>query len=129
MDVGELKGFLRRLKWKHEPHGNETLRSVHDTEQGPVNVYLRLTENWLIASVVPFLDSLDGDNSFELSRWLLRMNRDMRQTKFAYDEDGDVVLSVELPTESLDYSEVEAALRALLDDTIDHRSTLGRGTR
>ena len=67
------------------------------TPEGELSVYVRLTDHWLIASIVPFL-ATRGNNSFELSRWLLRQNRDMNQVKFAYDEDGDVVLTVELPT-------------------------------
>ena len=105
------------------PHGNQTFRSAHDTPEGELVVYVRLTDNWLIASVVPFLTTR-GDNSFELARWLLRMNRDMYQVKFAYDEDGDVVLTVELPTESLDFGEIEKALKGLLRHAVEHRATL-----
>ena len=41
-------------------------------------------------------------------------------TKFCLDSDGDVVLTVELPTENMDYSEFSDALGALshyADDT------------
>ena len=48
----------------------------------------------------------------------------MYQCKFAYDEDGDVVLTVELPTENLDFGEVEAALKDLLLHAVNHRATL-----
>ena len=48
----------------------------------------------------------------------------MYQVKFAYDEDGDVVLTVELPTESLDYGELEKALTTLRTECIKHRKTL-----
>jgi hypothetical protein len=123
MDEATLTAHLGRLGWKWEPHGHRTVRSVQESEEGEVVVYIRYTDNWLIASVVPFL-STQGDNSFELSRWLLRMNRDMFQSKFAYDEDGDVVLTVELPTESLDFSEIRAALETLRRYAIMHRSTL-----
>ena len=37
---------------------------------------------------------------------------------------GDVVLTVELPTESLDAGEVESALSALVRHAIEHRGTL-----
>lgn len=123
MDESALLSALSQLGWKTKPHGDRTQRSIHSTEEGELSVYVRLTENWLIASVVPFLTT-GGDNSFELSRWLLRMNRDMYQTKFAYDEDGDVVLTVELPTESLDYSEIEQAFKHLLDRAVAYRRTL-----
>lgn len=123
LDERGLKDALEKVGWDAKPHGKRTLRSVHKTREGEMTVYLRLDEHWLVASVVPFL-ATNGDNSFELSRWLLRMNRDMFQSKFAYDEDGDVVLTVELPTESLDYKEIEDALEGLIEAAIEHRATL-----
>lgn len=123
MDDAELSRILQGMGWKAKPHGEHTQRVVHATTEGELVVYVRLTDNWLIASVVPFL-ATRGDNSFELARWLLRMNRDMYQSKFAYDEDGDVVLTVELPTESLDPGEVEAALTSLVKHAVEHRATL-----
>ena len=123
MDAASLQKQLNALKWSAVPHGDDTFKAVHDTEEGAMVVYVRLHENWLVASVVPFLDT-KGDNSFELARWLLRMNRDMFMTKFAYDDDGDVVLTVELPTENLDPSEVASALTSLLTHAVAHRRTL-----
>ena len=123
MQPEALARALETLGWNAERHDERTFRCVHDTEEGELIVFVRLDENWLIASVVPFLRTR-GDNSFELSRWLLRMNRDMYQTKFAYDEDGDVVLTVELPTESLDPSEIRTALSDLVGHATRHRATL-----
>lgn len=123
MDEAALSRTLSKLGWNPQPHGDATFRTTHDTDDGELVAYVRLTDNWLIASIVPFLRT-GGDNSFELARWLLRMNRDMYQCKFAYDEDGDVVLTVELPTESLDYAEIEKALGALVRHAVEHRLTL-----
>ena len=123
IDDTSLRQHLDALGWKYEPHGARTYRSVHETSEGKMAVYVRLADEWLVASVVPFL-ATRGRNSFELSRWLLRMNRDMSQTKFAYDEDGDVVLTVELPTESLDFGEIKAAFEGLIRHGIEHRATL-----
>ena len=123
LDPTTLKGHLEQLGWDANPHGAGTLRSVHQTVEGEMVVYLRLHANWLVASVVPFL-ATKGDNSFELGRWLLRMNRDMPLAKFAYDEDGDVSINIELPTENLDFSEVKWALEELIEQATIHRATL-----
>ena len=123
LDEATLQRYADRVGWRIEPHGERTWRTSLPTDEGDVAIYLRLSEHWLIASVVPFLVT-GGQRSLELSRWLLRMNRDMFQTKFAYDEDGDVVLTVELPTESLDFEEVQLALVRLVHDTVRHRATL-----
>jgi hypothetical protein len=123
LDATLLLDYARRLGWTPEPHGEKTWQAKVPTDEGEVSIYLRLSEHWMYASVVPFL-ATGGSRPLELSRWLLRMNRDMFQTKFGYDEDGDIVLSVELPTESVDYEEVRLALTSLIHDTIRHRATL-----
>jgi hypothetical protein len=123
LEPGTLAEQLAAIGWNAVRHDPRTFRCEHETGEGEVVVFVRLDENWLIASVVPFLRTR-GAISFELSRWLLRMNRDMYQTKFAYDEDGDVVLTVELPTESVDPTEIRTALSDLLQHAIEHRRTL-----
>jgi hypothetical protein len=123
LEEATLVRHLEALGWNAEPHGGRTLRSVRESPEGDVVVYIRLTDNWLIVSVVPFL-ATKGKNSFELSRWLLRQNRDMFQAKFAYDEDGDVVLAAELPTESVDRTEIDTVLNELVNQTVVHRRTL-----
>ena len=123
IDETRLLEHLDSLGWEVERASGDTFKSTHAAEGGKLDVFLRLHENWLIASVVPFL-STKGDNPFALSRWLLRMNRDMPMSKFAYDEDGDVVLTVELPTENLDPGEIREALEGLLTSAREHRATL-----
>jgi len=113
LDEAALARHLGALGWNAEPHGEHTWRCVHATPEGDLNIFVRLTENWVIGSIVPFLQTRGG-NSFELCRWLLRQNRDMFQAKFGIDDDGDVVLTVEVPTESLDFSELRSAFESLL---------------
>lgn len=119
----KLETWLTEMGWPATRHDGRTLVCRHETSEGKVAVFVRLLDNWLVASVVPFLPT-KNDVSFELTRWLLRQNRDMNQSKFALDEDGDVVLTAELPTESLDPGEAQGALAELLDQAVRHRRTL-----
>lgn len=123
LEPAALAEELTALGWSPRPWDARTFRCVHDTPEGEIVVFVRLDDNWLIASVVPFL-ATRGQASFELVRWLLRQNRDMYQTKFALDEDGDVVLTVELPTESIDRGEIRTALTDLLRHALAQRKTL-----
>src|SRR5690606_7432358 len=116
-------GHLDALGWDAGPVGENTLRAIRVTPQGTFPVYLRLQDGWFVASIVPFLKS-DGAQAFELSRWLLRVNRDLHLAKFAYDEDGDVVLTVELPTASLSRAEIDVALRELVSTAESQLATL-----
>lgn len=125
LTIDELDAHLEALGWPRVRHDGRTFRCDHDSAEGELHVYVRLSDHWLVASVVPFL-ATRGDNSFELVRWLLRQNRDLYQSRFATDEDGDVVLAVELPTESLDAGEIRSTFTNLLHDAIAHRATLRR---
>lgn len=118
-----LVRWLDDIGWPHKRRDEKTFECGHKTSEGKFSIYIRLMENWVVASVVPFLET-KGENSFELARWLLRQNRDLYQAKFAYDEDGDVVMTVELPTESLDPGEAQGAFVSLLDAAVKHRRTL-----
>lgn len=123
MDVAALTKYLSTLGYEPTRHDGATLRVLGRLGDDIYPVFLRLDPHWLVLSVVPFLPT-QGQNSFELARWLLRQNRDMAVSRFAYDDEGDVVLTADLPTESLDLREIEAALRELLERAHLHRATL-----
>lgn len=123
MTALSLETHLASLGWRPARVDDRTFRCAHTTAEGEVIVFVRTDENWFMASVVPVFRPLAG-RTFELSRWLLRVNRDMVQSKFAYDPKGDVVLTVELPLESLDAGEIRTALTDLLANAVAHRRTL-----
>lgn len=115
---------LRARGWDPEPAEAEgTLHATHPTAEGSFPFYFRLSEDWLILSIVPFM-RVDGRPSLELSRWLLRVNRDRHMAKFAYDEDGDIVLTAELPTASLSDEEIGLALNELLTTAREQKKML-----
>lgn len=118
-----ISAWLEEMGWPAVERDQNTFQCSHKTSEGKFRIFVRLMDNWVVCSVIPFLET-KGDNSFELSRWLLRQNRDMYQSKFAYDEEGDVILTAELPTETLDAAEIQGALSQLLDSAVKHRRTL-----
>lgn len=123
LDEATLLEYAARLGLALQRRDATTFESVVATAEGEVHLFVRLSPDWLVVSVVPFL-ATQGALTLDLSRWLLRMNRDLMLGKFAYDDDGDVVLTFDVPTESLDYSEVEKALRGAVDAAVRHRSVL-----
>jgi hypothetical protein len=75
--------------------------------------FVQLSSNWVMLSMLPML----GRNAYrpeDLSRRLLSANREMRLAKFALDKNGAVVLCAELPTESLDASEIKDAVARMI---------------
>jgi len=120
-----LEEKLRARGWEPElAEAEGTLYALRTTEEGHFPFYFRLRDDWLILSIVPFM-KISGRPSLELTRWLLRVNRDRHLVKFAFDEDGDIVLTSELPTASLSDEEIDLALDELLETASAQRKMLG----
>lgn len=78
------------------------------------SIYITLATNWVYFAIAPFVPAPeDARCEAKLYAHLLRLCQQINMAKFAVDSDGDVILTVELPRESLDYSEFSDALGAL----------------
>jgi len=111
MDLTTIVSWLDACGWSHEAVDATTIQIFREPGQPP-NFFLRLTDHWILLAIIPVLDP-DAHVPRDLSRRLLAVNRDMRIAKFGYDEDGDVSLSAELPTESLQASELRDAIERI----------------
>jgi hypothetical protein len=100
--------WLLALGWCIESVDASTVQ-ISNAQKPIPPFFVRVTENWLLLAIVPVIPH-EARRPSDLSRRLLAVNRDIRLAKFSYDEDNDVVLNAELPTESLDPSEVRDAV-------------------
>lgn len=113
--AAHVEALLEKDGWPCE-RGKDahTWRSAFKGDRSSFTVYVRLTDDWIFFSIVPFVTTPKGEReALALYRHILKLNRDMNMAKFSLDEDGDLTLSVELPTENLDDSEFKDALDAL----------------
>jgi hypothetical protein len=109
-----VEELLKKDGWPCQRGDDHTWRSAFKSDASSFTFYVRMTEDWIFFSIVPYVTTPKGEReALALYRHLLKLNRDMNLAKFALDEDGDVALSVELPTENLDDSEFKDALEAL----------------
>jgi hypothetical protein len=117
-----IDGYFEQYGWSYSRDEGE-----HDWSTGfrgdvaNFRIFVRLTDNWIYFTIIPFIvGPKEPERRARLHWHLLRLNREVNMAKFALDEDNDVVLTVELPSESLDYSEFSDAIGALCyyaDDT------------
>ncbi|MEP7124122.1 MAG: CesT family type III secretion system chaperone [Byssovorax sp.] len=112
IDVATLQGWIEKLGYDTAPDGASMLR-LTAREGAPLpSFFVQCTENWVLLSILGLL-SADEFRADDLGRRLLAANREMRVAKFAIDENGEIVLCAELPTESLDFSELADAVSRL----------------
>ncbi len=110
----QVEEFLAKDGWPFERVDGHTWRSGFRGDVNSFRFFVRLTDNWIFFTIVPFVvgPKLEGA-ALRMYRHLLKLNREINMAKFAIDDDADVVLTVELPTENLDESEFKDALDAL----------------
>jgi hypothetical protein len=104
-----------------------TWRSAFHGGPRSFRFFVRLTEDWIFFTIAPFVVAPRSPGAeHRLHRQLLRLNREINLAKFAIDEDADVVLTVELPTENLDPSEFKDAIDALIHYADQHYEEVAR---
>lgn len=120
IDTATLQGWIEKLGYDTALDGASMLR-LTPREGGPLpSFFVQCTENWVLLSILGLLEE-GAFRPDDLNRRLLAANREMRVAKFALDDNGEIVLCAELPTESLDPSE--------LADAVSRLATLARRFR
>ena len=117
IDLMTVQQWIETFGWSVEEVDPKTLRIVCP-HLPDLPFFARCSENWLMLAIVPVLDR-DGPRPADISRRLLAVNRDLRLAKFAYDDDDDIALTAELPTEALDLSELRDVVNRMAK-YVDH---------
>ena len=122
MDMNSIKGWLQSFGWQYIAIDESTLR-IFRSPGDDVAFFLRNTTNWILLKIVPAIHP-SAQRPYDIARRLLAVNRDIRLAKFAYEDDGDVALAAELPTESLDAPELRDAIERMSRYVEHYRSYL-----
>jgi hypothetical protein len=125
VDAQTLESWLQKAGYDTTPEGSGGLR-IRPKGEAPTDLppfIVQRSENWILLSILPVLDpnELAPDDLFTR---LLSVNREMRLSKFALGENDEVVLCAELPTESLDYSELSDAISRMVRYLAHYRQYL-----
>lgn len=117
-----IDGYFEQYGWTFKrEEGSQDWNTGFRGDVASFRIFVRLTENWVYFTIIPFIVGAKEETCKRKLLWqLLRLNRDINMAKFALDEDDDVVLTVEMPSENLEYSHFSDAIGALCyyaDDT------------
>ena len=113
IDVAKLQGWIEELGYDTALEGPSMLRITPREGEPLPPFFVQCTENWVLLSILGLL-APDAFRAVGFNRRLLAANRDMRVAKYALDENGEVVLCAELPTESLDPPELADAVERMV---------------
>lgn len=124
IDLETIRLWVDELGYRVDVEDATTLRiRVREgfTELPPF--FIQYTGSWVVLSMLEVL-SEDAVLFEELPLRLLEANREMRLAKFAFGEGDKVLLCAELPTESLDRSELSDAVDRLIEYAATYRRAL-----
>jgi hypothetical protein len=116
IDLPTLESWIEKLGFDVTRDDASTLRIRPKAREGEAELppfIVQHSENWVVLSILPLL-APEAYRASGLGRRLLAANREMRLAKFALDKSRAVALCAELPTESLDYSEIADALERMV---------------
>ena len=114
MEVFEISSFFQIYGWQFEPAGDGLYRTGFVGDSGHYEIWVRVAQPWIYFTIQPFVPRPEGgEHGPEVLELLLTANHEVNLAKFGLDEDGDVVLAVELPCEGFGYSHFADALTAL----------------
>lgn len=110
----DISSFFERYGWRFERRGQDLFRTGFHGDTGQYEIWIRVADPWVYFTINPYVGKVEsrdhGDAVYDL---VLHANHDLNMAKFAIDSDGDVALSVEMPTEGFSYSQFADALTAL----------------
>jgi hypothetical protein len=125
MDLDTVQKWVDEIGYRADLENATTLR-IRAREGGFSELppfFIQYTGEWVVLSMLEVFGKeavlIEG-----LSLRLLEANREMRLAKFALGEDDKVLLCAELPTESLDRSELSDAVDRLIEYAATYRGML-----
>jgi hypothetical protein len=121
----DITGYFDTYGWKYERRDPTIYRTGFVGETGHYDIWLKVTDSWVYFAINPYVPKPDGKShgSGTLTA-VLRANHELNLAKFAVDDDGDVLLSVELPLEGFCYTHFADALTALAHYADDYRGRI-----
>lgn len=109
-----LEEYFDRYEWTYHRLNETDFRTTFRGDVSSFVIHVRIAGEWVYFTIAPFVVTpANAECEGKLHKHLLRLNHEMNMAKFTVDDDGDVMLTVELPSENLDYSEFSDALGAL----------------
>lgn len=113
-EVLKVEGHLQKLGWPVISLSPGTWRSSFRSNTGVFPLVIQVDGGWCKLLVLPIVRLPgDVDKAEKLYHRLLKLNGELLLARFSLDEDGDVILSVELPISDLDASEIKDSLDVL----------------
>jgi hypothetical protein len=111
--AAEIARYFRRYGWRFDVLDDETFRTSFRGKNSAFVALVRVTEHWVVLAVNPLVAAPDAGYGPVALRLLATANHHESVVKLGLDDDDDVFINVELPSEGFSYELFAAALTSL----------------
>jgi hypothetical protein len=109
-----IEDYFDRYGWTFSRVKDEVWQTGFRGQTSSYRITVQITDNWVFFVINPFVVAPDmPDRRPLLYHHLLRLNHEANLAKFGIDSDGDVFLTIELPTQGFTYTHFADALGAI----------------
>lgn len=110
----KVEEYFQRYGWSYSRDSDNTWITGVRTRVSSFRIFVRITEHWVFFVVNPLVVAPPRKKDrLRLYYHALRYNFDMNFAKLGLDADGDLFMSIEIPTENFVYSHFADALDGL----------------
>lgn len=109
----QVTSYFERYGWKFTRVREGVFRFAFRGEHGAFTAHLRVSANWIVFSINPYIKRPPSGFGPLTLRALAHANQTLPMAKIGIDDDGDAFLAVELPTEGFSYSQFSDSLSAI----------------
>lgn len=108
-----IETYFEEFGWAFEKVEAGVFRTGFRGEHGNYTMVVQINPHWMLVGINPFQPQPSVGWGRTAVRLLASANHTMNLTKAGIDEDGDVFLNVELPTDGLSFAQFSDAIGAL----------------
>lgn len=109
-DPDHLERYFERYGWSFERLDELTYRTGFRGQHGAFAALVRVTDHWVIFTINPYVEAPEAGWGLASLRALALANQAINMAKIGLDQDGDVFMTVELPSEGFEYSHFSDAM-------------------
>jgi len=103
--VKQVAEFLEQLGWEHETVSEETVRTNYHGQFGIEKVMINIYEEGLMIAINPVLKQPAGGWGPSVSQLIRILTNEIHLIRVGIDDDGDVFVKVDLPSDNLTFEE------------------------
>lgn len=103
--LSQIQDFLEQLGWNHDAVASNIVRTHYHGQFGVEKVMVHIYDDGIMIAINPVLQQPSGGWSNSVGQLIQILTNEIHLIRVGIDDDGDVFVKVDLPSENLTFEE------------------------